>query len=235
MSRRDEWRGGGGRRKAAAPRSRPRGRKGRGRTAAILVAALVLLGAGAAVGVGAVVLGLVPGFRLVAPERPVPGAAADTAPALPPPVAAGTTADTGQAPLGTTPDPAALADAGPDLIAPLDSALGETVYRGIGRCLSCHGAAGVGVPGLGPDLRDGRWLVGDATVASVARIVREGVSPPVEARTAMPGFASLLSEEQIARVAAYVVALSRPDAMLRDPAPPDSAGADSAAVPFPSR
>jgi mono/diheme cytochrome c family protein len=201
----------------------------------VVIAILLLLG-GAAVGAVAVMLGLVPGFRVRSPIERLPDstvAAADTQPAP-----AGGAADS--VPLPTLADSAGTPGVAL-VITAADSADGEMVYRGAGRCLSCHGATGEGVAQLGPSLRDERWITGDGSPEGIARAVRDGVSPPKEFPIAMPAYARQLPEEAIARVAAYVFALSHAGAVQRDSlAPrPDSArvptpGAPPGAVPRPT-
>jgi cytochrome c oxidase cbb3-type subunit 3 len=97
-----------------------------------------------------------------------------------------------------------------------DSAGGEAVYRGAGRCLSCHGAAGEGVQNLGPSLRDAEWLQGDGSRTAIEHVVAAGVSPPRVFPIAMPAYADQLSPEQIRLVAAYVFTLSHPGSVVPD-------------------
>jgi mono/diheme cytochrome c family protein len=123
----------------------------------------------------------------------------------------------------------ALAAAG--IVTPADSAAGEVVYRGAGKCLSCHGAAGEGVAQLGPNLRDQQWIVGDGSLATIARAVREGIAPPKEFPIAMPAYASSLPDDAINRVAAYVYALSHVGGVQHDSLAPRP---DSARVPAPN-
>ena len=191
----------------------------------VVIAILLLLG-GAAVGAVAVMLGLVPGFRVRSPIERLPDstvAAADTQPSP-----AGAAADS--VPLPTLADSAGTPGVAL-VITAADSADGEMVYRGAGRCLSCHGATGEGVAGLGPNLRDDQWLLGDGSVQAIARTVRDGVSPPRNFPGAMPAYAGQLPDESIARVAAYVFAISHAGAVQRDSLAPRP---DSARVPQPT-
>jgi mono/diheme cytochrome c family protein len=208
----------------------PRGRSPRrgGRSAIKVVIAILLLLGGAAVGAVAVMLGLVPGFRVRAPFERLPdstvAAVPDTQPAP-----AGAAADS--VPLPPLADSAGTAG-GAVVITAADSADGELVYRGAGRCLSCHGATGEGVAGLGPNLRDDQWLLGDGSVQAIARTVRDGVSPPRNFPGAMPAYAGQLPDEPIARVAAYVFAISHAGAVQHDSL---AAPADTTRVPDPPR
>jgi mono/diheme cytochrome c family protein len=191
----------------------------------VVIAILLLLG-GAAVGAVAVMFGLVPGFRVRSPIERLPDStvAADTQPSP-----AGAAADS--VPLPTLADSAGTPGVAL-VITAADSADGEMVYRGAGRCLSCHGATGEGVAGLGPNLRDDQWLLGDGSVQAIARTVRDGVSPPRNFPGAMPAYAGQLPDESIARVAAYVFAISHAGAVQRDSL---AAPADTTRVPDPPR
>ncbi len=89
----------------------------------------------------------------------------------------------------------------------VDTELGKEIYRS--QCEPCHGEQG---EGDGPaarflettprDLTSGRWLyVEEVTIEQVAGIVRDGIGD-----TEMEPFGDLLLEEEIAAVAAYVIA-----------------------------
>jgi putative heme-binding domain-containing protein len=83
-------------------------------------------------------------------------------------------------------DPAALAE-------------GKALFRGL--CSGCHGGAGRG--GKGPDLTDQRWIHGD-TDREIAGVIQNGVP-----RTTMKKLGESLTEEQIAKVVAYIRSLAR--------------------------
>jgi mono/diheme cytochrome c family protein len=184
----------------------------------VAFAAVAALGAGAAA--GAAWLGLVPGVQLRA--RPAAGApasgadgpraatdtpAADSVPAA---IDGGADADTG-----------AALDAEALLVAADDSAAGDAIWRGAGRCAGCHGAAGEGVDRLGPNLRDDEWTHG-GTRRAIRAVIAEGVAAPNPAYSVrMPAYAGQLDEAQLARLAVFVWTLSRPGAVQ----PPDSAPA----------
>jgi glucose/arabinose dehydrogenase/mono/diheme cytochrome c family protein len=103
------------------------------------------------------------------------------------------------------PTPAGASDA--------DVAQGERIFNGHaagGTCSGCHGDNGKGSP-LGPDLTRGKWLWGDGSLASIRNVIAKGVSQPREFRSPMPprGGADL-NDADVAAVAAYVWAISRP-------------------------
>ena len=78
-------------------------------------------------------------------------------------------------------------------------------------CSACHGTGGVGRPGAYPSLADDVWLWG-GTLADIQQTITHGVrNEDPESRTSqMPSFGAdgILSAEQIAQVAPYVVSLS---------------------------
>ena len=78
-------------------------------------------------------------------------------------------------------------------------------------CFSCHSMNAKGYPGVGPNLTDAKWLHADGTLASIEKIVREGVAKPKESAAPMlPMGGAQLSDTQVKAVAAYVWSLSRP-------------------------
>ncbi|MBS0393544.1 MAG: glucose dehydrogenase, partial [Proteobacteria bacterium] len=64
---------------------------------------------------------------------------------------------------------------------------------------------------LGPDLRRGRWLWGDGSLAALRRTITTGVAKPKQMMGVMPprGGAAL-SDTDVAAVAAYVWAIGHP-------------------------
>jgi mono/diheme cytochrome c family protein len=118
-----------------------------------------------------------------------------------------------------TEDAAALPTGGGTTVFVSDSAAGDALYRGSGQCLSCHGTQGEGVPNLGPELRDARWLDGDGSRTAIEHVVAVGVSPPRVFPIAMPAYGEQLTPEQIRAVAAYVFSLSHPGAVVPDTLP----------------
>ncbi|MBV8842582.1 MAG: PQQ-dependent sugar dehydrogenase [Bryobacterales bacterium] len=90
-------------------------------------------------------------------------------------------------------------------------ALGDRVFHGQaggGTCVGCHGANGKGTP-VGSDLTSSKWLWGDSSLASIQRIITQGVPKPKEYRSPMPPMGGAqLSPSEVSAVAAYVWALS---------------------------
>ena len=75
-------------------------------------------------------------------------------------------------------------------------------------CTGCHGADGKGTP-LGPDLTSGKWLWGDGSVASIRKIIQDGVAMPKQYRSPMPPLGGAqLSAAQQQDLAAYVWAIA---------------------------
>jgi mono/diheme cytochrome c family protein len=97
---------------------------------------------------------------------------------------------------------------------PARLALGDSVYHGrVGGalCFVCHGPTGKGVTGTGPDLTDNEWLNADGTVASIEKVIAEGVEKPKKHPAPMPPKGGgQLTDSQIKAVAAYVYSLSHP-------------------------
>ncbi len=78
-------------------------------------------------------------------------------------------------------------------------------------CFSCHGMNAKGIPGIGPDLTDGKWLHGDGSLASIEAIVMAGVPKPKQSVAAMPPMGGAkLTTQQVRAVAAYLSALNPP-------------------------
>ncbi|MGK7312827.1 MAG: c-type cytochrome [Candidatus Longimicrobiales bacterium M2_2A_002] len=80
---------------------------------------------------------------------------------------------------------------------------GRTVFRGTGGCAACHGADLAGGP-IAPSLVDATWKNGDGSLATILDVIRAGVEG-----TAMAAYPGGITEEQAARVAAYVWAVSQ--------------------------
>ena len=100
-----------------------------------------------------------------------------------------------------------------------DSAAGDVLFRGVGRCAGCHGAAGEGVDGLGPNLRDEAWLHGGTRREIQAVIARGAPTARGGFTVMMPAYGGQLDATQLAQLTAYVWTLSRPGAVLPDSAP----------------
>jgi glucose/arabinose dehydrogenase/mono/diheme cytochrome c family protein len=89
---------------------------------------------------------------------------------------------------------------------PADVALGSRIY-GAGTCAGCHGSDAKGTP-LGPDLTGAKWLWGDGSVQSIAKIITDGVPNPKEFRSPMPPMGGTqLSASEVSAVADYIWAL----------------------------
>lgn len=87
-------------------------------------------------------------------------------------------------PMAGSPSQGASQDLSPAMVA-----LGDSVFHGkVGGalCYVCHGPAGKGVAGLGPDLTDREWLHGDGSVAFIAKLVTDGVMKPKKLPAPMP-------------------------------------------------
>jgi mono/diheme cytochrome c family protein len=89
---------------------------------------------------------------------------------------------------------------------------GRTLFGGAGLCAACHGADATGVPGLGANLTDDKWLHSDGSYDALVRQITTGV--PANTSTsgaAMPAKGgSALTDAQVRAVAAYVWSLSHP-------------------------
>jgi glucose/arabinose dehydrogenase/mono/diheme cytochrome c family protein len=87
-----------------------------------------------------------------------------------------------------------------------DVALGSRIY-GAGTCAGCHGSDAKGTP-LGPDLTSAKWLWGDGSVQSIAKVITDGVPNPKEFRSPMPPMGGTqLSASEVSAVADYIWAL----------------------------
>jgi len=67
-------------------------------------------------------------------------------------------------------------------------------------CVSCHAVDGGG--GIGPNLADTSWIHGDGSIASILKVVLEGV-----ADKGMPPWGPILKREETISVSAYVRSL----------------------------
>lgn len=91
-------------------------------------------------------------------------------------------------------------------------ALGSRIYHGTersGTCSGCHGADGEGTT-IGPALTGDKWLWGDGSVASLAKVIGEGVVQPKQYPGGMPAKGGVdLSDADVQAVAAYVWTLGK--------------------------
>jgi glucose/arabinose dehydrogenase/cytochrome c5 len=87
-------------------------------------------------------------------------------------------------------------------------AAGEKLYHAQ-TCTGCHGGDAKGTP-VGPDLTTGKSLWGDGSLASIRKVIQDGVPMPKQYRQAMPAMGGAqLSPDQLRDVAAYVWAVGR--------------------------
>lgn len=104
------------------------------------------------------------------------------------------------------PDPAArYAASGTETKAIDPLALGEKLFKA--NCVSCHQAAGQGVPGQYPPLAESEWVVGPDY--RTKRILLKGLEGPVTVKGStyngsMPSFESKFNDEKMAAVLTYI-------------------------------
>jgi glucose/arabinose dehydrogenase/mono/diheme cytochrome c family protein len=115
-------------------------------------------------------------------------------------------------PEGTHPNAGAAANAVvPPGSTPSRVALGRQIYNGqVGGagCTGCHGMNAEGST-LGPPLTMKKWLWGDGSLASIQKIIVNGVQQPKKYRNIMPPLGGAqLTKEQISDLTAYVWTLS---------------------------
>jgi mono/diheme cytochrome c family protein len=87
---------------------------------------------------------------------------------------------------------------------------GKKVFAGPGLCAACHGPAGKGITGLGPNLTDAEWLHSDGSFEALVAQITAGVpSNKSKSGVAMPAKGGgPLTDAQLRAVAAYVWSLS---------------------------
>lgn len=206
--------GGRGGRERKPARGARRGRRAGGSRWLIVGAVLVALAGGGAF--AAAWLGLVPGVQLRQIAAPKDSLARASSAETPPAPDAQALADS-----ATAESTLASADPGDDAlpVPAADSAAGDALFRGVGRCAGCHGAAGEGVDGLGPNLRDEVWLHGGSR-REIQTVVAKGAPTARGGFTVMmPAYGGQLDATQLAQLTAYVWTLSRPGAVLPDSGP----------------
>jgi mono/diheme cytochrome c family protein len=86
---------------------------------------------------------------------------------------------------------------------------GRELYAGAGLCYVCHGAEGMGMPGLGAALTDSEWTHSDGSFEGIVTSVVDGVTSDASTTgTAMPAKGgSGITDDQARAVAAYVYML----------------------------
>ena len=108
---------------------------------------------------------------------------------------------------GARADSAAPPGTMPQGVSAEQGARGRQVYATT--CIVCHGEDGRGNQ-LGPSIADGEWRnVPGGSYEEVVTLVRQGVPQPEEFEVPMPGYAGLLSEDEIRAVAAYAWSLGQ--------------------------
>ncbi len=87
---------------------------------------------------------------------------------------------------------------------------GQLVFSGAGICAVCHGPGGGG--GIGPDLTDAEWLLGDGEYEEIVDRIMQGVSASEatfrRGATMPPKGGAAITDAQVEAVAAYVYTLS---------------------------
>jgi mono/diheme cytochrome c family protein len=87
---------------------------------------------------------------------------------------------------------------------------GQGIYAGAGICAVCHGPDATG--GIGPNLTDAEWLIGDGEYEQLVTRILDGVSAAEatfrRGATMPPKGGSGITEAQVRAVAAYVWTLS---------------------------
>jgi mono/diheme cytochrome c family protein len=92
-----------------------------------------------------------------------------------------------------------------------DTATGNELYHGLGRCNACHGDEGVGTPD-GPSLIAGRWKLVDGSYESLVHITRHAGPGLVDRGDGDPSSMrgpGVLDSVQVRQVAGYVWTISR--------------------------
>ena len=146
-----------------------------------------------------------------------------------------TVTDTTSAP---SPDSTAAQPApAPSVVLRADSAAGDSVFHGKGRCFTCHGAHGEGIAKPGPSLADSAWVTGNGSLRAIEEVIADGVAAPRATKRAMPAFGSVLSPAELAHTAVYVYTLSHLGAAVDDtsstaaPAPESTGRTDTTTTP----
>jgi glucose/arabinose dehydrogenase/mono/diheme cytochrome c family protein len=121
-------------------------------------------------------------------------------------------------PEGTNPNAGAAAVAVPPGATQQTVQAGARVYRG-STCSGCHGDRGQGTP-LGPALNTSKWLWGDGSLASIKKLIADGVPQPKQYRSPMPPMGGAqLTPKQLSAVSAYVWSLSHASTSSRGKSP----------------
>ncbi len=103
------------------------------------------------------------------------------------------------------------ADSLPPGVTPAMVKEGESIFQGAGLCSACHGQDAKGIPSLGADLTDQKWLHSKGTYDDIVKQILTGVTADQSTTgTVMPPKGgSNITDAQVKAVAAYVWTLSR--------------------------
>jgi mono/diheme cytochrome c family protein len=87
---------------------------------------------------------------------------------------------------------------------------GAPLFQGAGLCTVCHGQDAKGMPNLGANLTDTKWLHSDGSYDGIVKTIMAGVpgDKSTTGATMPPKGGSSLTDAQVKAVAAYVWSLS---------------------------
>jgi mono/diheme cytochrome c family protein len=87
---------------------------------------------------------------------------------------------------------------------------GETLYKGAGLCSACHGPDGKGIPSLGADLTDGKWIHSKGSYDEIVKQIIAGVTADKSTTGVVmpPKGGTTITDAQVKAIAAYVWTLS---------------------------
>jgi len=88
---------------------------------------------------------------------------------------------------------------------------GAKLFKGQGICHVCHGMDGKGMPGMGANLTDTKWLHSDGSYDGIVKTIMSGVPADKSSNGSVmpPKGGSSISDAQVKAVAAYVWSLSK--------------------------
>ncbi|HEX9579820.1 MAG TPA: cytochrome c [Gemmatimonadales bacterium] len=88
---------------------------------------------------------------------------------------------------------------------------GAALFKGAGLCTACHGVDAKGVPNLGPDLTDAKWLHSKGSYDEIVKQIMAGVTADKSTTGIVmpPKGGSSLTDDQVKWVSAYVWTLGR--------------------------
>jgi mono/diheme cytochrome c family protein len=87
---------------------------------------------------------------------------------------------------------------------------GDSIFHGPGLCMACHGQDAKGMPNMGANLTDEKWLHSKGTYDDIVKQIMTGVTAKESTTgTVMPPKGgSSITDAQVKAVAAYVWSLS---------------------------